>query len=85
MAFFSSEYHSLLGAAAPGEFIGLYPLPGKDLVAILEAAELGHITATCGNSTMDTQDEDQENKKGNRKAFHGAASWALHSLLPNSS
>lgn len=40
------SHHGLLGAAVPGEFIGMHPLPGKDLVAILEAAKLGHITAT---------------------------------------
>lgn len=57
--------------------LGFYsqPAPGK---------VVGHLH-TCGNSTMDTQDEDQENKKADRKALHGAASWALHSFLPNSS
>lgn len=85
MAFFGSEYHSLLGAAVPGEVIGMHRLPGKDLVAVFEAAELGYITATCGYSRMDTENEDQEKKKANRKALHGAASRALHSLLPNSS
>lgn len=30
---------------------------------------------TCGDSELDTQDEDQENKKANRKALHGAMSW----------
>lgn len=40
------SHHSLQGAAVPGEFIGIHQLPGKDLVAIFEAAEVGHITAT---------------------------------------
>lgn len=40
------SHHSLLGAAAPGEFVGTHPFPGKDLVAVLEAAELSHITAS---------------------------------------
>lgn len=85
MAFFGGEYHSLLGAAVPGEFIGIHPPPGQDLVAVLEAAELGHINATCGSSEVDTQDKNQKKLGSHGEAFHGAASWVLHSLLPNPS